>query len=200
MSIEDFIGIFPNAASPEYCQSTIAFYERQETMRKTLSRQESDGVTPMEIQNRQYFMENVTNNLTEENIIVHTEVAGGFFDAIWKSHKSYVEKYGILASLNAYNTSSITAKIQRTMPSEGYHVWHCENGSAEKGRRLLLAMLYLNDVDEGGETEFLYQGIRVPPKQGTLVLCPAGFTHTHRGNPPLKSPKYIINTWLEFTK
>ena len=56
--------------------------------------------------------------------------------------------------------------------------------------------LYLNTVDEGGETEFLYQRMRVKPEQGTLVIHPGGFTHTHRGNPPLKGVKYFMNTWI----
>jgi hypothetical protein len=63
---------------------------------------------------------------------------------------------------------------------------------------LLLAIGYLNDVEEGGETEFLYQGVRVKPKKGTIILCPAAFTHTHRGNPPLSGDKYIINTWVQY--
>ena len=60
-------------------------------------------------------------------------------------------------------------------------------------------MAYLNDVEEGGETEFLYQSIRVKPKQGTMV-CPSSFTHTHRSNPPLKGDKYMINGWVEYDK
>ena len=37
-----------------------------------------------------------------------------------------------------------------------------------------------------------------PPKKGTVMICPADFTHTHRGNPPLTADKYIITTWVEF--
>jgi hypothetical protein len=53
-------------------------------------------------------------------------------------------------------------------------------------------------VQEGGETEFLYQHMRVKPEQGTLVIWPAAFTHTHRGNPPLSNEKYIVTGWTEF--
>jgi hypothetical protein len=64
--------------------------------------------------------------------------------------------------------------------------------------RVLVFTLYLNDVEEGGETEFLYLSKRVQPKTGRMVIWPAGFTHTHRGNPPLKGDKYIITGWVEF--
>jgi hypothetical protein len=56
----------------------------------------------------------------------------------------------------------------------------------------------LNTVKEGGETEFLYYKKRINPIEGRLVIWPAGFTHTHRGNPPLSNDKYIITGWLEF--
>ena len=89
-------------------------------------------------------------------------------------------------------------KMQKTEPGGGYHVWHCENGNLSDASRLILVMLYLNDIEEGGETEFLYQSRRVQPKMGRLVFCPTSFTHTHRGNPPLKGNKYMLNGWLQY--
>ena len=88
-------------------------------------------------------------------------------------------------------------KIQKTIPGEGYHVWHCEHGALPLGSRIALVMLYLNDVEEGGETEWLYQSRRVKPRTGTMVICPSGFTHTHRGNPPLSGDKYIATGWYQ---
>ena len=56
--------------------------------------------------------------------------------------------------------------------------------------------IYLNDVEEGGETEFLHQSVRVKPKTGRIVFWPAGYPFVHRGNPPLKGEKYIMTGWL----
>ena len=75
-----------------------------------------------------------------------------------------------------------------------------EAGDIHACRKIIAAQLFLNTVEEGGETEFLYQNKRLPPVQGTLALYPAGYTHTHRGNPPLKGNKYIMTTWLEFVE
>ena len=62
---------------------------------------------------------------------------------------------------------------------------------------MLAWTIYLNDVPEGGETEFLYQSQRVSPEKGKTCIFPAGFMHTHRGNPPLKKDKYIATGWME---
>ena len=101
---------------------------------------------------------------------------------------------GIYAGL--YNAQ---IKMQKTRPTEGYHNWHFEGGATSYDRTSILAwMVYLNDIEEGGETEFLYQGVRVPPVKGRLAVWPAGFTHVHRGNPPLKETKYAITGWINY--
>ena len=88
--------------------------------------------------------------------------------------------------------------IQHYEPNGGYKQWHNERGEHQAHQRALVWMTYLNDVPEGGETEFLYQNMRLPAAQGTMVIFPPAWTHPHRGNPPLKGIKYIITTWLEF--
>ena len=101
---------------------------------------------------------------------------------------------GVYAGL--YNAQM---KMQKTRPSEGYHNWHFEGGATPYDRTSILAwMVYLNDIEDGGETEFLYQGVRVPPVKGRLIVWPAGFTHVHRGSPPLKDTKYAITGWINY--
>ena len=55
--------------------------------------------------------------------------------------------------------------------------------------------MYLNTIDEGGETEFLYINKRVKAKEGRVVIFPAGYTHTHRGNPAIGQDKYLVTSW-----
>ena len=86
--------------------------------------------------------------------------------------------------------------LQKTEPGGGYHTWHCENDSWTFKDRMFVWMIYLNDVEDGGETEFLYQKIRFKPKFNMGLLWPGGFTHTHRGNPPFSGNKYILTGWI----
>ena len=88
--------------------------------------------------------------------------------------------------------------IQRTNPGEHYH-WHIDGGSHDFAERQLVAVWYLNDVEgPGGETEFLFQDIKVKPAQGKLVLFPPFWTHEHRGVTLEKGVKYIATTWVVF--
>lgn len=88
--------------------------------------------------------------------------------------------------------------IQRYLPGEYYH-WHIDGGSHDFSGRQLVALWYLNDVEgPGGETEFLYQGIKVKPEQGKLVLFPPFWTHEHRAVEMQKGVKYVATTWLSF--
>jgi len=118
-------------------------------------------------------------------------------------HNDVIESWQIrypIVDSGVYNgLYNAQMKMQKTRPSEGYHNWHFEGGSNLYDRTSILAyMVYLNDVEDGGETEFLYQGVRVPPVKGRFICWPAGFTHVHRGNPPLKGTKYAITGWINY--
>ena len=141
-----------------------------------------------------YFFE------SEPDVVVvnsNWNIVKEFNDITLKCYDKFREKYGILDSLKSHNMS-YSIKIQKYKPSQGYHVWHCDSGSINNSRRMMVSTLYLNTVKSGGETEFLYQSMRIPPVQGTLALFPTAWTHPHRGNPPLEGNKYIMNSWLEF--
>jgi hypothetical protein len=86
----------------------------------------------------------------------------------------------------------------------GYPHWHSEQypqlPDNEALHRVVLYMYYLNDVTDGGETEFFYQNKKISPKKGTMVIAPAGFTHSHRGNMPSSGDKYIATSWIMFNR
>ena len=108
--------------------------------------------------------------------------------------REYMTEYPNLS--NHYHLSNRSLKIQKTPPHGGYHVWHHEH-NYDNMCRVLVWTAYLNDIPEGeGETEFLYQGIKVQPKKGRVCLFPAAYTHLHRGNPPYSCDKYIATGWF----
>lgn len=106
----------------------------------------------------------------------------------------YILKYPMV---QADQILTLDGKLQKTLPSQGYHVWHYEH-CGDTPQRCLAWSIYLNDVEEGGETEFLYQSQRYAPRTGDILVWPAGHTHMHRGNPPLSGEKFIATGWYEY--
>lgn len=134
--------------------------------------------------------------LSLENVQQHLKKGGSvsYVNEILKeSLDEYRRVFGVLSN-EALLSSSM--KVQKTPAGGGYHTWHCENYDAMYTDRKLVWMFYLNDDFEGGETEFLYYKKRIKPSKGTLLIWPAGFTHTHRGGLVLKNTKYVITGWF----
>jgi hypothetical protein len=95
--------------------------------------------------------------------------------------------------------------LQRYLADQGgYPYWHCEQyprlDQGEALHRAVLWTIYLNDDFAEGETEFLYQGRKIAPRTGSLLIAPGGFTHTHRGNRPLGGDKYIATSWVLYQR
>lgn len=110
----------------------------------------------------------------------------------------YISEY---AALNIASLMSTDIKIQMTPPGGGYHLWHYEDVDMAHSMREIVWMIYLNDMPDGeGETEFLYQKRRIKPTAGTVVIWPAGYTHTHKGNTVFTENKYILTGWYIKTK
>ena len=197
--VEDFIGIFPNAATEAYCDKVIKWFEYNKKggfggQKRTRTRQENKpGPPQIKKDSELYFFE------SEELLLYRSlPILNEFVEIIKDSYPKLRIPYGAALEHIGKHQISPSVKIQKYEPTQGYHVWHCESDNALSSRRILSCMLYLNTVEKGGETEFLYQSRRIPSVQGTLALFPASWTHLHRGNPPLKGDKYIMNTWLEF--
>jgi prolyl 4-hydroxylase len=71
------------------------------------------------------------------------------------------------------------------------------------GQRVATAMIYLNDVATGGETEFALMHASVPPQQGVILawnnVAADGVPNPatlHAGLPVESGAKYIITKWF----
>lgn len=75
--------------------------------------------------------------------------------------------------------------------------------AASGGQRTWTAMIYLNDVPEGGATWFPRAGVRVAPRRGLLLawnnMAPDGAPNDatiHEGMPVVEGVKYIVTKWF----
>jgi hypothetical protein len=190
--MNDFIGVYDEVFSKEYCDEVILRMDKSFKLGFGFTRQQSGDSDKHSKDDNQIY----PNHLADANSIFSDELSKDFNAKFWgECYKRYTEQYSVLNDLDEHTIYG--NKLQKTVVGGGYHIWHSEH-SRNDSRRLLAYIVYLNDVEEGGETEFLYQHKRVKPKQGTVVIFPAGFTHTHRGNPPLSNTKYIMTGWVEY--
>jgi hypothetical protein len=194
---EDFIKEIDGALPQEMCLSLIDTFGMIEEAGGSFTRQTSEGA-------KKDFK--VDTAISANEILLSCFNANqnkGILDTINQHILKYVQNFetGMFSYVVGENfpISQSGIKLQKTSPSEGYHVWHCENASQLYSKRFITWIIYLNDVSEGGETEFIHLSKRIAPKQGRMVIFPAGWTHSHRGNPPLTEDKYILTGWMEYT-
>ena len=171
VAIEDFIGVWDNVFDSNFCQWAINYFN-----------------TTSFVAHRNYVHQQ------DKQVVLHAFSPGEanyIQQGVDYCLGQYMEKYPYLAN---FTYSSGNVLLQKTEPKEGYHHFHCEDSTWEAKTRTLAWTVYFNDLEESGETEFLYQQVKLKPKAGRVAIWPGSFTHLHRGNPPSET-KYIATGW-----
>jgi hypothetical protein len=189
---ENFVGIYDGAFSIDFCDKVIEYFKWCQSNNRSYGRPNEEIVKKDESCNLNPITQEI--NFSYPHI---QHILQEFNTAFWDvCYKDYSNQYSDLQNYQAHTI--YTYKVQKTSPSGGYHIWHSENGDKHFSSRIGVYILYLNDVAEGGETEFLYLSKRIAPKKGRLVIFPPNYPWAHRGNPPLSGDKYILTGWVEF--
>jgi len=188
----DFIGFYENVFPDGFCEHMIAEFNKLQEKGFCGSRQKSENAMKIAKDDSYYFI-NLKNHSDVIELFENEHVRFICTQGLQRCFELYTNKYDILKIMSLRSTS---IKMQKTNPGEGYHIWHCEQENGEPDRCLVWA-IYLNDIDAAGETEFLYQKMRIPPKKNTAIIWPAAYTHAHRGNVVHgEKSKYILTGWF----
>jgi len=223
--MSQFIGVFENALSDDLCNKIIQDHQISDKVKRgrvgngvmthlkdshDITMVEKDWqATQLEIINASY--PHVKSYLTEHYMalisalnptVAHpktgepTSINNENFETIGKPYLDQLIQY-------VFCYDNFTAQRYEKGVG-GYHYWHSEIfpqlPNNKPLHRVLAFLYYLNDVEDGGETEFFYQKMKVKPKKGSLVIFPAGFTHTHKGHVPLSDDKYVVTSWLMYNR
>ena len=187
--IDNFIGVFDDAFSHEFCDTAMQYFDRCEQNSLVIN----NNHNKLERDDKS-LMWNGPNDFVidfKRWDYLGTEFMGTMGNMIPR----YYEEFPVLGECNS---SLYDMKFKKAYPGGGFHKWHYDNRNFLGSHRFLVVLVYLNDNFEGGETEFLYLNKRIQPQKGRMIVWPAAFTHTHRGNPPLTSPKYTIGSWVQY--
>ncbi|TLU64244.1 2OG-Fe(II) oxygenase [Thalassotalea litorea] len=220
----DFIEVYENALSKEFCQQFIEKFDQ--------SPHQTAGSTGGGVDTSKKISSDIYLNKHPE----FQPMLSTILQATTRNIEAYLEKYyfALISGISLTVNHPVTGKpVQLTAENfqevgkpnlmnlirylfqlapinaqkydkgvGNYGYWHSEifpqlNGNKALHRNLLF-LIYLNDVEEGGETDFYYQNRSIRPKAGTMVIAPCGFTHTHRGNIPVSNDKYVLTSWMLF--
>jgi len=193
--IEDFIGIYENAFDEDFCNRNIEYFDFCEKNSLVIN----ENNCKLERDDKSLMFSTIPCEKKFKEFTIDFKkwdfIGSEFYSKISPLIKYYFDEYSIL---NDTKSSLYDIKIKKASPGGGFHKWHHDNSNILASHRFLVILVYLNDNFDGGETEFLYLGKRIKPKKGTMIVWPAGFTHTHRGNPPLNNSKYTIGSWIQY--
>jgi|TARA_R100001443_G_scaffold18043_1_gene28692 hypothetical protein len=183
--IENSIGVFDGYINPSHCDELIKIFEIQRN----------------DLAYSRYENEKATKNIKNDLAIDYER--DNYPDALKEIMKGFRETFSLYdketnftSYTNIKELHYVPIKCQKTKPGEGYHLWHVEREYNFNCRRALVYTVYLNTIEEGGETEFLLQKVRYNPVKGRVCIFPSGYPYVHRGNPPLQEDKYILTSWL----
>jgi len=186
-TLEQFVGSFPNVIDDDVCSGFAKWFDEVSAQHLTMSTIE-DSTTLTGVYRKDESI-HIPAGLNENCFPV------GLTSVLWKNvsecYNIYQNVYDIDQRVVSYEFRAV--KVQ---PAGGYHVWHHEH-SHHDAERILAWHLNLEVPKKGGETEFLHQSMRVNPEVGKLLIWPAGFTHKHRGNPPLEGHKTYLSGWFK---
>lgn len=191
---QDFIGFYENVYPDGWCDHMIkefdSYYEKGFCGNR--KQREGEHVSKLQKDDSSLFLDyrNHPNAFRPFNGVETIQI---FRTGLQNCFDEYVSEYEGLQEHEIRNSS---IKMQRTDPGQGYHVWHFEQANTDPARILVYA-LFLNTIEQAGETEFLYQKLRISPKENSMIIWPASYTHTHRGNVVHgNKSKYIITGWF----
>jgi len=196
MNLKDFVYVKDNVFTKDFCENLIKDFESVPELHNV--GQSGSGIDHT-IKNSSDI--DLMDFPLFENYV--KEICDGFNMVVKESLDSLpfqnrFEPYHFMLVNN--DTTYYNLQMQKYVMGKGHdHGYHWEADTLQNTIRQFVFILYLNDVEKGGETELLYGQHFIKPKQGSVLCHPAGFPFVHRGLVPESSDKYIVTTWLNFT-
>ena len=181
VKLSDLIHIHENSLEENICDELVSFFELNSDEHEILDN-------------------NGTPNFTQLNITKNRSKIEKAHDHIIKKVFKYRDKYYNYVHKNVFPEShafeEFRIKRYNTGGNDRFDT-HVDVKEYPTARRFLSFFWYLNDVEEGGETEF--SDLIIKPKKGTLIIFPPLWMFPHKGNPPISESKYLLSTYLHYT-
>ena len=183
-TLEDYISVYMGVLSPEQCAHLIAHFDNHPEGRYLGSMRTPTGPA-VDVSLKHVEQLDIAYGTPEDTMIARA------VQTVFHEYAPSVPNFPHLGSDDeGYH-------IKRYAPEEHFYDWHVDADVPWSAGRLVTVLFYLNDVEEGGETEFKW-GFKVNPERGKAIVFPANFMYPHRALKPVSGPKYIVNTFVGF--
>ena len=116
-----------------------------------------------------------------------------------------VKKVSKLVSIDFKNAERLQFVSYENDEKFGFHTDYFPNNQEDgDDQRLVTALIYLNDVEENGETYFPMLDIKIKPKMGKILIWKNTIGNSSKGNidtkhgalPVYKGRKFAVNLWF----
>lgn len=182
-----FICVEDNALPERLCDEIVSLFDRSQSKLEGRVIDERGG----HVVNRKAKM-SMDLDLSGE-VGLESGIDQELYRLVGRAFNTYVDMFGVLKAFSVYDTGYFLTRYSK---GEGFYDWHIDAGNDATINRLFSCLIYLNTVNDGGQTEFFYQKTNVKPMKGRLILFPASWTHLHKGSVPVSEDKYIMTTFL----
>lgn len=186
----------PAALPRESCEKAINWFEQN------IGQAKAGGVGKRYLNNPSRRSEGRTGILSNLELPISIE-GEDFFDlctAIGKGLNDFKEKYRIVEeNVGSYELDISDILMCKWEPNNHFEDIHCEVGEGRMLARVFSWMFYLNDIEQGGGTEFIYQDFTTIPRAGDMIIFPSGSSHMHRGENAPFEKKYTITGHFIYT-
>ena len=183
--MEKWIKTYPKIFSKEECTGLIEWFEILD---------ESKQLVQTKLEGHREFDEVNLNDFREQTLKMQLDVYKRFDDILEKYKQDVKVHKKALPEKSAWEE----IRIKRYRAGRGNFLDHVDVGDYISARRFLVFFVYLNNVIEGGETEFPTLDLQVSPECGTILVFPATWTFLHRGNVPISNDKYILGSYKHY--
>lgn len=180
----NFINVYPDIVSPTECRTIIDRFESDERVAPSRGQYSENPV------NRSGSMLPIGELPDWQDIV--QDLNRKIEDLVHHYARVYVAFQRVLLS-DACALSPLL--MERIEPGQGFG-WHFDGSLPEVESRVLAILLYLADIDAGGETQLAYQMAAIKPAAGSVALFPPYWTHLHRGDTPQAGLKYNVTSYV----
>lgn len=184
---DGFIRIFDNAAPDDLCNRMLEAHMDMERNNQTqLGRAHNGGVS------LNYRSHVKTKFLDSSPILEEMR------EVIARCRDTYIEEHGLRYEEGIVFEEELFS-IKRYPVGCGLFDEHADIAPPTKKREISI-LVYLNTVDKGGDTHFIYQNQRVAPVRGRVVVFPSSWMFFHEGMKPVTNDKILVTAFHQINR